>query len=55
MPWAGSANWMTNGQGSGSTATGAYELNGATSANAINQANSFTGGGGVIVGVDRPE
>jgi len=29
------ANWMTNGQGSGSTETGAYELNGATSGNAV--------------------
>jgi formylglycine-generating enzyme len=29
------ANWMTNGQGSGSTETGAYTLNGATSGNAV--------------------
>jgi sulfatase modifying factor 1 len=29
------ANWMTNGQGSGSTETGAYTLGGATSGNAV--------------------
>ena len=29
------ANWMTNGQGSGSTETGAYTLNNATSGNAV--------------------
>jgi formylglycine-generating enzyme required for sulfatase activity len=29
------ANWMTNGQGSGSTETGAYTLNGATTGNAV--------------------
>jgi formylglycine-generating enzyme required for sulfatase activity len=29
------ANWMTNGQGAGSTETGAYTLNGATSGNAV--------------------
>jgi formylglycine-generating enzyme required for sulfatase activity len=29
------ANWMTNGQGSGSTETGAYTLNGATSGDAV--------------------
>jgi formylglycine-generating enzyme required for sulfatase activity len=29
------ANWMTNGQGSGSTETGAYTLNGATSGGAV--------------------
>ena len=29
------ANWMTNGQGSGSTETGAYTLSGATSGNAV--------------------
>jgi sulfatase modifying factor 1 len=29
------ANWMTNGQGSGSTETGAYTLNGTTSGNAV--------------------
>jgi len=29
------ANWMQNGQGSGSTETGAYTLNGATSGNAV--------------------
>ena len=29
------ANWMTNGQGLGSTETGAYTLNGATSGNAV--------------------
>jgi len=29
------ANWMTNGQGSGSTETGAYTLNGATSGNGV--------------------
>jgi formylglycine-generating enzyme required for sulfatase activity len=29
------ANWMTNGQGAGSTETGAYTLNGATSGNSV--------------------
>jgi len=29
------ANWMTNGQGAGSTETGAYTLNGATTGNAV--------------------
>ena len=29
------ANWMTNGQGNGSTETGAYTLNGATTGNAV--------------------
>jgi formylglycine-generating enzyme required for sulfatase activity len=29
------ANWMTNGQGTGSTETGAYTLNGATSGDAV--------------------
>ena len=29
------SNWMTNGQGSGSTETGAYTLNGATTGNAV--------------------
>ena len=29
------ANWMTNGQGSGSTEDGAYTLNGATTGNAV--------------------